>query len=400
MTVTIPLGASDRLGQLYSWPNVPGGPASLADTVVHWFTLTLQRDGLAAAGATAAFRSDASGNCFLDLDGPAGVASQLAGYQARLPQFLANGWQALNTVVPQIRQAGAWDPSPDPEPPPYRPWRFFMPHGMAMLNQRSLQFFHYPPIRLLEGTQDYLADPVPVRCEEMLAANGVPDADLPLFNTVVDATPIAAEDDQGSKAGGDPTWGLMPIQYFHDYQRAQVALLLNSPSGVAGYTCPIVVYGAHPRATFEQLYNVKLGVNVAATAEILPGRKTPVLGANHPYVFYAAAQGFSTVGSGGFKSAAACAQAVKVMAGDLVVCRWQKEMADDPTQDPVAVLKACTAYWSDPAQAGQICALARHQASLYYASPTSLAFTYRTSLADAATFCGANGNQACAGVTP
>lgn len=398
MTTTIDLGPEDRVGQLYSYPNVPGDPGSLADTVVHWITLTLTRDGLAGRGATAAVRTGPDGRYLLDLDGPSAVTDQLEGYAARLPRFLENGWNALTRDVAAVRQAGRWDPSPDPAPPPYRPWRFFLPHGMAMLNQRSLQFFHYPPIRLLEGTRDYLQDPVPVRCFELLSANGVADADLPLFNTVVDATPIAAEDDQGSKKAGDPTWGLIPIQYFHDYQRAQVALLLNPAPGNDDHTVPIVVYGAHPRATFEQLYDVTLGVNVAATAEILPGRQTPVLGANHPYVFYAAAQGFATVGSGRFASADACAQANGVMIKDLIVTRWQALMAEHPTEKPGDVLDDCTTYWNSPAQAGQVCALTRHQASLYYADPTSLAFTFPTSLDDAAAFCATHGNQACAGV--
>ena len=34
---------------------------------------------------------------------------------------------------------------------------------MAMLNQKALLFFHYPPIRLLDTNEDYLNDPVPVR---------------------------------------------------------------------------------------------------------------------------------------------------------------------------------------------------------------------------------------------
>ena len=107
-----------------------------------------------------------------------------------------------------------------------------------MLNQRAVLFFHYPPIRLLDTNQDYLDDPVPVRCEELLTANGASNADLPLFNTVMDATPIGAEDDQGSKKAGDKHWGLIPIQDFPDYQRAQVELLLNL-SEHADYTVPI-----------------------------------------------------------------------------------------------------------------------------------------------------------------
>jgi hypothetical protein len=213
----------------------------------------------------------------------------------------------------------------------------------------------------------------------------------------MDATPIAAEDDQGSKAGGDPHWGLIPIQAFHDYQRAQVELLLNVSPTRAGYTVPIVVYGAHPRDTFRALYGVTLGVNVAATAEILPGRKTPVLGSNHPYVFYATAQGFATVGSGRFRSENDCREATTVMRSDLIVARWQKVMADDPSRDPQAVLADCTAYWTDPARATAVCALTRHQGSLHYPDPASLAFRFDQSLEDATSACRASGNAACTG---
>ncbi len=400
MSYSISLGAEDRVSQLYSYPNDPNSKSSLAETVLRWFNQTLLRDGLANRGARAAVRAE-SGSYFLDLDGPEDVASSFPEYDKRLTQFLDNGWDALTKVIPQLKAEGKWDPSPDPEPPPYRPWRFFLPHGLAMINQRSLQFFHYPPIRLLEGTQDYLMDPVPVRWAELLEANGVSDdQEAWLYETVMDATPIAAADDQGSKKGGDPKWGLIPINYFHEYQKAQVNLLLNVSATHPDYTIPIVVYGAHPRDTFAELYNVKLGVNVAATAEIIPGKKTAVLGSNHPYVFYAAAQGFDTVGSGHFQSQADCQAAAKVMQKDLIVARWQKVMADDPSQNPQTVLSDCTAYWSDPARAAEICALVQHQGSLSYPNPNSLNFQFNVSLELAASFCKTNNNDPCANVVP
>jgi hypothetical protein len=401
---SIYLGRENRLALLYSYPNAPNGSWSLATTILHWFNLTLQRDGIAALGARASVRvegPDDSPSYFLDLDGPPAAAASFHEYGKRLPQFLENGWDALNTVVPRIKADGKWDPDPDPEPPPYRPWRFFLPHGMAMVNQRSLQFFHYPPIRLLETFQDYLYDPVPFRWNELLAANGVTHAaDLPLYSTVVDATPIAAEDDQGSKTStkGDPEWGLIPIQYFANYQKAQVELLLNPAANSDYYTIPMVVYGGHPKSIFNQLYNVKLGVNVATTADIIPGEKTAVLGANHPYLFYWAAQSQGTnvdVGSGQILPQN-CANAVKLMTQDLIVARWQKVMSDDPSQDPQAVLADATRHWSDPARAAEICALVQHEGSLLYPDPRSLDFHFRLTMAQASDFCKAGNNDPCA----
>ena len=248
-----------------------------------------------------------------------------------------------------------------------------------MLNQKALLFFHYPPIRLLETNQDYLNDPVPVRCEELLTANGVATADLPLFNTVMDATPIGAEDDQGSKTLADKTtpvvaaiWGAIPIQYFHDYQRAQVALLLNT-SVHADYTVPIVVYGAHPLATFNELYGLTLGNNQVTVAEVMPGKKTPVMATTHPYVFYGRAQGFDAIGSGKLVDVPG---ATAQMVSDLGVAGWLKRMSDDPTQDPQAALAAAQGYWKDPAQAATVSALVQHQGSLKYSDPNTLAFEF------------------------
>jgi hypothetical protein len=394
ITQRIYLGREDRLQVLYSYPNgiAPGtgGNWSLATTILHWFNLTLQRDGLAKKGATAAVRVEGPDNSpayFLDLTGPPEAALQFSHYGTRLPQFLANGWDAVNNVIPQLKAAGKWDPDPDPEPPPYRPWRFFLPLGMPMLNQRALQFFHYPPIRLLETFQDYLYDPVPFRWNELLTANGITDpAAWPLYSTVMDATPIAAEDDQGSKQSskGDPTYGLIPIQYFPDYQRAQVELLLNSAANSDYYTSPIVVYGSHPTQIFNSLYSTKLKVNVAATTTIIPGKKTPVLGANHPYLFYYIAQSANTnpavnVGSGKIVPAN-LKQATSIMVQDLIAARWQTQMAEDPTQDPQAVLTAATAYWNDAAQARMVNALVQHEGSLLYPDPNSLDFEFAVSL--------------------
>ena len=188
-TTSVSLGTADRLTILYSYPNSTSSPdkSTLAATIEHWLGQTLQRDGLAAAGAKASVRIDGS-DYFLDLTGPDTLAESFKEYSSRLPEFLANGWAAWSTVVPMLKKTGKWDPCPA-RASSYLPWRFFLSHGMAMLNQKALLFFHYPPIRLLETNRDYLDDPVPVRCEELLAANGVTSGDVLLFNTVMDAAP-------------------------------------------------------------------------------------------------------------------------------------------------------------------------------------------------------------------
>ena len=403
-TVSIPLGSRDLLTALYTYPNsTPRKPGdSLESTIEYWFKSTLARDGY--AGATAKVRpGQGDGAWYLDLSGSEDLANVFALYSEALPQFLANGHTANSTVVPKLKAQGKWDPDPDGPAPPYRPWRFFMPHGLPMLAQRSVQFFHYPPIRLLEGTRDYLDDPVPKRWEKLLVANGVPAEEVALYETVMDAAPIAAEDDQGSKRStkGDKDWGLIPINQFHEYQRAQMKLLVHAHPTPAGYTIPVVVYGAHPRDTFSELYNVqpKLAINRVATVSIVDGAKTPVLATHHPYDFYACSQGFATVG-GGYISSQGCVEAAGIMISDLAAARWQKRMAEDPSQNPQTVLDECTAYWSADAQQATVCQHVRHQGSLDDQDRVSLAFKFRESMEQAADFCTTYGNNPCSAGKP
>ncbi len=391
----IVLGREANLEKLFAYPNIADSDESLAETILHWFGQTLERDDLKTLDADATCSRQGE-EYVLILSGPAALATQFEQYGARLPGLLESGLEALNTVVPSLKQEGHWNPDGSPEG-----WRFFLPLGLPMVNQRSLQFFHYPPIRLLDPMRDYLDDPVPVRWEELLEANGVADRQQArLYETVVDATPIAAADDQGSKKSpqGDPHWGLIPIQYFHTYQRALVKLLLNHSVSHSEYTIPIVVYGAHPRETFQELYldNRKLGVNRADTAEIIPGLKTPVLGANHPYRFYAQAQisKDSDVGSGKIVPEQ-CPAVVKVMQDDLAAARWQMEMARDPSQNPAQLIESCEAYWRDEAQQARVCALVQHQGSLLYPDPDSLQFKFRLSVEETTRYCETHQGNPC-----
>lgn len=411
MPVSIPLGPESRVAQLFAYPNSPTVNWSLSDTVLHWFRLTLKRDGLEASGATASVvvkaKTEAVGKLTrsyndytLVLDGPKAIQADLKQYQDRFVAFLNNGWEALTNAVPKVFMDGRWDPSPDPQPPVYHTWRFFLPLGMALLKQRALLFFHYPPIRLLETNQDYLDDPVPVRCEQLLLANGMSPDDVPFFNTVLDATPIGAEDAQGSKKAPDgknnafdPEWGPIPINYFHDYQKAQVQTLLNPSPKSDKFTVPIVVFGSHPLQTFKALYGIDNLTTVAAAGanpqnavtviEIVKGRQTPVIASDHPYKFYAIAQigktadgKPSTIGAGAVAEGQ-LAPAKKQMLNDLVVMRWLKLMADDSSQDPMKVLKDCQAYWADQTQDAAVTDLTNYQGSLLYSDPATLAFSFK-----------------------
>ncbi|MBI1374401.1 MAG: hypothetical protein GC159_16915 [Phycisphaera sp.] len=418
-STTIALGNEQRVARLYSYPNDPTNPGAetLSDTVLHWTNQTLERDGVKAKGVTASVSIDGD-NYAIVLEGPDGTQSHLDLYADRIPQFFKHGEEAM-AVIEQVKTMKKdppwpdwakssdanckWNPNALWDPQGTNQWYFFLPMGMAMIHQKSLQFFHYPPVRLLTSMRDYLDDPVPVRWVELLEANGVAtEQDAWLYSTVMDGAPIAAPDDQGTIYPPEGQTGqaqhLIPIQHFHDYQLAQVNLLLNTFPGNDKYTVPIVVYGTPARDTFNALYKVELSIkkNPTITLEIIPGKTTPVICVGHPYRFYAQAQSY--VGSGSIVPGE-CADAVEIMKEDLVVARWQHLMAQDPTQDPKTVLADCNSYWRDDAHAATVCKLVRHEGSLWYPDPNSLEFQFKVSLDEAAAICQKNNNQTCEGLS-
>ncbi len=379
----VPLGTTAQATALFSYPNIPGGTASLTDTILHWINQTLSRDGLTQGGASATVNISGD-TCTLSLQGPALVSNALLRLAKSLRQFIANGASAQADIAAiQAQNPSIWDPQKNG-------WRYMLPWGLPLINQRSVLLFHFPPMNLLNPSQDYLDDAVPTRWTELLAANGATDPDnAVLMQRYLDCAPIAAGDDQGTYI----SQVLTPTDYFRNYQLAQLALFLLPQN--SGFTIPLVVCGSPPRQVFGSLFNVTLGVNQAMLVEIVPGFKTPVLGANHPYYFYAQAQGFNTVGSGTMLPSG-CPTAQGIMVQDLIAARWQLAMAADPTQDPGSVLTTCTSYWHGPGQAAAVCAMVQHEGTLFYPTGTPAVFTFKTSLAQGAAFCAAHADNPCA----
>jgi len=399
---SIKLGQDNSLVRLYSYPNKPETTELLTDTILYWFKQTLHRDGFAVQGASAAVRIEGS-DFFLDLQGP----PEMKLYEERLQAFLSHGLDALE-VIEELKKSTVKPGWPDWVQPPTEDklwdpqntgkWRFFLPYGMSMINLKSLNFFHYPPMRLLDQMRDYLDDPVPVRVVELLEANGVPnEQDALLHSTVMDGAPIAAPDNQGTfyyPGDYDPTIPpvhLIPIDYFHDYQKAMVKLLLNTSPCNEKYTIPIVVYGTPARRVFSEIYKLDLGKDRSGekkkfdpldtlSIEIIPGKQTAVMGSGHPYAFYMQVQ--AEIGSGSIVPYK-WDHAVETMRTDLIIQGWKVKMSRDPAQDPKVVLDDCKKHWNDVKQKIKVYTLVLHQGSLFYPDPQSLVFTYKLSMEEA-----------------
>ncbi len=391
---SIKLGKSDKLEILLACPNSDESKdESLENTILHWFGQTLERDGLNKDMASVRVESD---EYFLDFDGPS--EAENAAYEERIPAILELGWKAWEGPVQQINGRKVWS-TDDVDRPMWNPnglkingrdaWRFFLTLGVGLVNHRTLQFFHYPPIRLLDPLRDSMKDPVTLRCRELLVANGVDHGDTHLYETRINSTPIAAPDDQGTNKTppADPVWnGLIPIGYFRQFERDMIRTLLK-PHGNSGYTIPMTAYGSDPRQRFGGMF---LGPDNAMIIEVLDGLKTPILGSNHPYRFYYQAQamdGKGEVGSGKMVpgSMESCTE---LQQDDLAVVRWQVKMAEDPSQDPWKVIADAQAYWKEPAQQKMVCALVKRHGSLKYKTPAGYDFWFELSLDDALKECG------------
>lgn len=395
--VDIPLNLTDdELKIVYSYPNIPRSREPLEDTILHWFGQTLERDGLCRDMATIVKKG---GKMVIRLDGP--TKQENARYAKRLPGLLQIGLEAHERIEKVVKPNGKWDPTKTKD------WRFFLTLGVGIANFRTLQFFHYPPARLLNPLRDSMQDPVTVRCRDLLQANGVvydrennQRNETRLYETRINSTPIAAPDDQGSpqppyRKGVKPdpiSRGYIPVEYFTDFQMKMIQLFLHPHPTVDGYTIPMIVYGRNPR---RQLAGQWMGPDCAAVLQMLPAvkgswqpsvdgdnyLKTPVLGSNHPYLFYAKAQIDKKrkweVGSAHLvpENVDAC---VSVMQDDLAVTYWQVKMAENPAQDPWAVVKVGRDFWKQPEQLLDVCALIWRQASLRYApdDPLGNHFTF------------------------
>ncbi|GAB2863046.1 hypothetical protein GCM10027277_34620 [Pseudoduganella ginsengisoli] len=365
--------SEDALLSLYSVPNVPGQAQTLAEAIEHWFGMTLLHDrfahsqGLDPQCLHVKAQPGAPWRITVAYSGDA-ARSDCSEYGSRcqtgLSSLLTHGASAFFDTIPKLRELGMWDPLP--RAPNAKPWRPFLGIGLPLVNQKAVQFFHYPPIRLLEGTQNYLADPVPTRWEHLLWVNGVERDGVSLYESVIDCAPIAADDDQGS----GPFAHIPPtVPYFSQYQADQLRALLERGRSEFGVTPPVVAYGGKAVPQFNKLFGTNLSTaqSAAVTGNVIPGRRTAVLGTGHPYNFYYQAQqarhdddpAHYYVGNGHLtpevaeRGSAAREKVVRIAVDDLVAARWQIRMAAQPDADPVDMLDKCRADCGLQRQDGQ-----------------------------------------------
>ena len=315
--VDLKLGSTERVTRLFAYPNNCGVVCfrnwTLAQTVEHYLGQSVQRDGYATAKVRVKTDND---QLYAQITGVP------AGYHKPLQALLDAGdlaWSGAN----RLNADGKWAYN----------WSLFLPLGMALNNRKSIELLHFPPDYSLTQAQDYLRSATTDRWATLLTANGIPAAQTPAYQTIIDIAPIAAPATAGKDLEG-------VYNYFTDYQTTMVRELSRTASGAA---LPMIAFGAPVRSWVKAQYGPTVSVLGLATISPNAGVKIPVLGANHPsYIWYAANP---AAYSGKDAQAQADAAGLKVMGQDLSAACWQAGMGSAPGRDPATQLKSCTQTW-------------------------------------------------------
>src|SRR5471032_1343347 len=315
--IEVPLGSTQRVTQLFAFPNnckvICFRPWTLEQTAEHYLNQSLQRDGYNRAKVSVKTH-----------DGE--VVATFSGVPDHYGQPLTT---LLNTAdlayqgASKLNTDGKWAYN----------WYLFLPLGMALENRKSIELLHFPPDYSLTQAQDYLESATTDRWATLLTDNGIPTAQTPGYQTIIDIAPIAAPSTAGKDLEG-------VYDYFKDYQTTMVKEVSQNTSGAA---LPMVAFGAPVRNWIKQQYGQTVNVLGLATITPTAGVNVPVLGSNHPsYIWYAADPASYT---GDDAQAKADAAGLKVMGQDLSAACWQAGMGSKPGSDPSAQLKSCTQTW-------------------------------------------------------
>jgi hypothetical protein len=315
--VDLKLGSTERVTRLFSYPNncnvICFRHWTLEQTVEHYLTQSVQRDGYSTAKVRVKTDND---HLYADISGVP------KGYEKPLARLLDAGDLAYSGAK-KLNVDGKWAYS----------WYLFLPLGMALENRKSVELLHFPPDYSLTQAQDYLRSATTDRWATLLTDNGIPAAQTPGYQTIIDIAPIAAPATAGKDLEG--VYG-----YFKDYQTTMVKEVSQNASGAA---LPMVAFGAPVRNWIKQQYGPTVNVLGLATISPSAGVNVPVLGSNHPsYIWYAADPATYT---GEDAQAKADAAGLTVMGQDLSAACWQAGMGSKPGSDPAVQLKSCTQTW-------------------------------------------------------
>lgn len=231
-----------------------------------------------------------------------------------------------------------WDPHPDKT----YPWAFFLPLGMAIVNQPVVNFMNYPPAVSLEQ-YDYLNNATMTRWSGVLQSVGIENPVQ--YETIVDGRPIAA-------AGTGQSEYLPDINaYFNsrgnEYVTPMISLLAESDD--ANYSKAVVILGAPAGADWAKVIgaqSVKPG-DVGTTTVISKGKKSNWVAGNHPNVTsYQCCPGDPSAKCQASGSYPASFDLIPDEQTDMMVACIEKGLGENPAADVEALKLACQSAWN------------------------------------------------------
>jgi hypothetical protein len=360
---TVDLGPVDRVKALFSYPNCRSNVVvgtelwssitvsgwickptpTLEETVTHYLTQSLQRDGFAYSTVSAK-KSAATEPPPLKLE--TGeierrqhiVATFLGDAAAVYPDQVRGVLQAADAGLKAVRKLQAdkkWR----------NDWRFFLPLGLAWVKHPTLEILIFPPDYTLDRDQDYLAAQTTERWSELLVSLGLTREESERYQDIIDIAPIAAPHDcmgVGS-AGCAGTLTDVP-SYFHDYLFQLLSLWLSATESKVPR--PAVAFGSRVGGWVKQNFGVDLAVAQIGSISVPGVGSVKVIGANHPSYLYRAVCGLVL----GEK----CApdpdkklfnKGMTIMRQDAIVACWQINMGKVPDADAAVVLASCKSNW-------------------------------------------------------
>ncbi|MCW5726214.1 hypothetical protein [Parvibaculum sp.] len=314
----IDLGETDRVARLFSHPNnchvVCYLPQTLEQTVELYLRDSLKRDGHSDADVSV-FQT--SGRVKVTISGAIGRE-----YAIALPAFLSAGDKAYDGAQRLLKE-GKWRYN----------WKFYLPLGLPLTDNKSVQLLHFPPDYVLEHSQDYLAANTTKRWAELLILNGASPDETDMFQAIIDIAPISAPASDGKLLDG--TYGY--FQAFID----DLLRLWTSQSNESGVR-PVVAFGLPVREYLKDRYGLSLKILTYAEIDLGNDTLVPLLAANHPSRFYNAINALLQ------QKPAAKADAVRlgiaIAQDDLIAACWQISMATGAA-DGRDVLAECKSRW-------------------------------------------------------
>jgi hypothetical protein len=330
--------------RLFTYPNDGHENETLEDTIHHYFSDSLSREGL--SNFIIAPGGDAAGYFVQITVDDAQVAEQVRLHYQTFFDVGLIGFQDADA----FKASGHWAAT----------WKFLLPLGVPIAFAHAVEIMDFPPLTLINN-QDYLNSKTTSRWWELLIVNGVSEADKARYSCICDIAPVAAKASDGSVLDKSGIYN----GPFDTYSLALLELL--AASQVVGAQRPLIALGMPIRTWILRLWNLAINVGDVGTIKLRNGASCAVMASNHPSFFYYAVH--SNTGPGA--DAKNLATGLAVLKQDIVAAAWQAKMGGNPQLDPHTTLVQCQQEWAN--RDDELIEIVKRQGGI--TAPRTLAFS-------------------------